>query len=138
MLLPIHKSSNGHSVSIFGRLLFHVTSASRKGLFHTVDLEGFEKWKTICDCESFKYGVRPCRHICACFEAISFWAGIPESNRDTWIDRLTFLISMGLSFFEAIESEGLKSIGAIPMPAPKPEEPEQKVREYKLTRGNKW
>lgn len=102
MLFPDYKSSNGHTVIVFGRLLFHVTSASRKAMKHTVDFEGFEHHKTICDCEAWTYGERPCRHIAAVFEAISVWAKVPELWRDDFIERLMFLIGMGHSFPESI------------------------------------
>lgn len=86
-----YKSSNGHTVTQEGRLLFKVTSASRplrivvengkkkeKGIPpHTVDLEtrDGQPIKDIeyarCDCENAHYAhARPCRHVLAVFEAL--------------------------------------------------------------------
>lgn len=126
MLFPPYKSSNRHTVSLIGRLFFYVTSASRKDLVHVVDLEGFEKWPTICDCESFRYHERPCRHIVAAIEAISAWAGIAEEHRDEFIERLSFLLSLDHGFREAMESAAIKEL----MPAP----PEiRRSRQYTIT-----
>lgn len=107
-----YKSSNGHTVTLYGRLFFTVTSASRKGRIHFVDLEKSEDWKApfLCNCEAFKWGERPCRHIKACFEALSVWGGIPEEIRDEWIDRLMFLLNMGHTFLEALQSPSLTVI----------------------------
>lgn len=114
--LPNHRSSNGHTVYEYGRLFYIVTSASRSNLFHFIDLEGFADeetnrvWPTICNCEAWKYGTRPCRHIAACLEFISYRAGVPENHREEWIDRLVFLLEMGFSFIDALESESLKHL----------------------------
>lgn len=97
---------------MYGRLFFTVTSASRKGLLHFVDLEQSEDWKavTLCTCEAFKYGLRPCRHIEACIEAIAHWCRIPEENRSEWQERLLFLLEMGKPFMEALASDSLMSL----------------------------
>lgn len=100
---------NGNAVTEYGRLFFIVSSNSRKGLIHFVDLEESPDWRArfLCTCEAFKYGERPCRHISACFHAIAHWAGIKLAIREEWADRLMFLLSMGHSFREALESPSL-------------------------------
>lgn len=105
-----YKSSNGHTVTVYGRLFFTVTSASRKGLIHFVDLEPFEQWASVCNCEAWRWGERPCRHIAACFEALSVWGEIPEQIREEWIERLMFLLNMGHTFLEALQSPSLTVI----------------------------
>lgn len=62
-----------HRIEHYGRWLFFVTSASRKGVKHLVDLEPEltdyghpdpEGRMFKCDCEADKYAVeRPCRHV---------------------------------------------------------------------------
>lgn len=60
-------SSNGHIVRQWGRGFFVVTSKSRNGLVHVVDLEE----GPVCTCEAFSYDVdRPCRHCIASVESI--------------------------------------------------------------------
>lgn len=100
--LPDYHSDH-HTVSVFGRLLFWVSSNSRKGLRHLVDLEPCEDYKSFCSCEAHAYGTRPCRHCVAALAAIAEWTGVPEDQQDEWSHRLTFLISLGYSFKEAIE-----------------------------------
>jgi hypothetical protein len=134
MLYPDYQSSNGHTVSLYGRLFFKMTSASRKGLDHYVDLErtnypdgeGRDRWySSVCDCEAWKYGERPCRHIFAAFEALAEWGHVDQSIREEWIDRLMFLLNMGHSFTEALQSESMQSLRAL---IPKP----RVAREYVL------
>jgi hypothetical protein len=67
-----------HEVKIYGRFLFWVSSASRKGMYHLVDLEaergddglplpGGEPFK--CSCEAHTFNVeKPCRHVRAVVE----------------------------------------------------------------------
>jgi hypothetical protein len=105
--LPAFQSSNHHTVFLYGRLFYIVTSASRKGKLHFVDLEGFEHWKSVCTCEAWRWGERPCRHIAACFEAIAKAAGIPEERQEEWTGRLMFLLNMGHSFLEALNSDSI-------------------------------
>lgn len=112
MRLKPYKSSNHHTIELFGRLFFKVSSASRRGLIHFVDLEESLDWhwKSVCNCEAWRYGGRPCRHIAACFEAIAHWANVREDVREEWIERLTFLLGMGYSFTEALQTESLKPL----------------------------
>lgn len=139
---PPYHSSNHHTVSLYGRLFFIVSSNSRAGLVHFVDLErtnypdseGRERFfNSICTCEAWKYGERPCRHIAACFEAIAEWAQVRPAVREEWIERLMFLLNMGHSFTEALQSESLTSLR--PVAPPKPEPPARKVRPYTLHRN---
>jgi len=117
---------NGNTVILYGRMFFVVTSNSRKGLIHFVDLEESTEWKArfLCTCEAFKYGERPCRHIRACFMAIATWAGAEESIMEEWSDRLMFLLSMGHSFRQAIQSDSICKL----QPTEKP--PQRSVRNY--------
>jgi hypothetical protein len=115
-------------------MFFIVTSNSRKGLIHFVDLEESPDWRArfLCTCEAFKYGERPCRHISACFHAIAHWAGVKEAIREEWADRLMFLLNMGHSFRQALESPSLSDLK---QSQPKPEEkpaPQRTVRKYVL------
>jgi hypothetical protein len=129
-------SSNHHRVHVFGWLLYHVTSASRRGLVHIVDLEGYEHWKTVCTCEAWRYGSRPCRHIAACLEFIAEGFNVAEDHREEWIERLIFLLSMNHEFIEAIESDALKAFRDLP---PKdPPKPVRKPRIYKLDQSKTY
>lgn len=48
----------------YTRAAYLVPSRTREGIVHLVDLEGYEREKQVCTCESFIYGgARPCRHI---------------------------------------------------------------------------
>lgn len=115
----------GNTVSEYGRLLYWVTSNSRKDLKHLVDLEGFERWPSCCACESWKYGERPCRHISACLHAIAHWAGVKEEIREEWVDTMRFLMSLGYSFRESLESESMKVLKVH-------DEPKPTVRKYRM------
>jgi hypothetical protein len=119
---------NGNTVFEYGRLFYIVTSNSRKGLIHFVDLEESEEWKArfLCTCEAFKYGERPCRHIKACFMAIATWAKVEEDVMDEWADRLMFLLSMGHSFRQALESPSICSL----QPTEAKPAPQRTVRNY--------
>lgn len=129
-----YRSSNGHTVEVRGWLLYHVTSASRAGIEHTVDLEGFEHWKTVCNCEAWKYGTRPCRHIAACLEFIAEGCSLQPNACDEWTDRLMFLLSMNHEFTEALLSPSLLSLRADPAPA----KPKRNVRQYVLKTPRKY
>jgi hypothetical protein len=107
MHLEPYQSSNGHTVTMYGRLMFLVSSASRSQVIHIVDIEEH----TVCSCEAFFYNAtRPCRHIDACLEAIAYWANIPEHNRTEWRERLHFLLEMGVLFIQALVSPSLMSL----------------------------
>lgn len=132
MIFPPFQSSNQHTVLLYGRLFFQISSASRKGLHHFVDLErtnypdgeGKDRYfNSLCTCEAFRYGERPCRHIKAAFEAIAEWANVEESIREEWTGRLMFLLNMGHSFADAIQSESMQAL------RPKPK-PNRAAREY--------
>ena len=131
MTFAPYKSSNGHTVSLYGRLWFIVTSASRKDHIHFVDIEESDEWKArfLCSCESFYFGTRPCRHIHACLEALAEWAQVREDLREEWIDRLEFLMKIGHSFLEAMTSQALQELMRVDK---EPQKPARKKRQYKL------
>jgi len=53
-----------HFVRPYTRLTYLVQSATRPGVEHLVDLEGFEHEPVVCTCEAFiQGGARPCSHI---------------------------------------------------------------------------
>lgn len=128
MILPPY-TWNGNTVIEYGRLFYIVTSNSRKGLIHFVDLEESTEWKArfLCTCEAFKFGERPCRHISACFHAIAEWCNIRQEVREEWVDRLMFLLKMGHSFRDSLQSPSLTSL----QPEP-PKTLQQAVRYYTL------
>lgn len=137
MLYPDIKSSNGHTVHLYGRLFFRVSSASRKGLDHFVDLErtnypdgeGRDRYyASICTCEAWKYGERPCRHIWASFEAIGEWANIPLEHLEEWIGRLMYLLNMGRSFSDALQSDYMQDLRT----KQEPEDEPRPARQYTL------
>lgn len=48
----------------YTRLAYFVESATRPGIEHLVDLEGYDREEVVCTCESFIMGgMRPCLHI---------------------------------------------------------------------------
>lgn len=53
-----------HAIASYTRNAYLVESATRDGIAHLVDLEGFEREKVVCTCEDFIYnGNRNCGHI---------------------------------------------------------------------------
>lgn len=123
MAPPPDFTYNGNVVSWHGRLSFYVTSNSEKDWTHLVDLEGFEKWATVCNCHAWRYGNRPCRHIKASLYTLAFWAGVKEEIRDEWCENLSFLLSMGFSFDRAMQAPMMEELKV---------KPRQSVRHYHL------
>lgn len=53
-----------HTIEAYTRNAYLVLSATRPGVAHLVDLEGFGSEGVVCTCEAFIYGgQRPCPHI---------------------------------------------------------------------------
>lgn len=98
-----YRSSNGHTVRIYGRLFFIVSSASRSGLDHFVDLEGFDQWSAVCNCEAWKFGMRPCRHIRACLELMFVPLKLSGESLEYAFSEIEFLIKLGVKVPEAFK-----------------------------------
>lgn len=91
-------------VEQYGRLFFFVKSNSRRKKKHLVDLEQFEKWPCVCNCEAWKYNVtRPvCRHVVKCIKHIIQPIPLKRAERTAVKDAVVWGLQMGIHPIEAI------------------------------------
>ncbi len=96
---------NGNTVVLYGRMFFVVTSNSRKGLIHFVDLEESPdwRWKAICTCEAWRYGERPCRHIKACIIFLLDPLKLSEEALEYAASEACFYLQLGFTIQEAFQ-----------------------------------
>lgn len=108
---------------LFGRLFARVTSNSRAGLLHWVDLEPCPDYHFECTCENRRYERSVCRHMAAFVHAIAHWTKV--HNADDWCEQVLFLMALGHSFTEALEDRSMNKFRNSP-------HPERQVRRYQL------
>lgn len=92
-------SSNHHEVTEYGRLFYHLDSASRKDMRHFVDLEDEHP---VCTCESYTYQTLACRHVKACLEYILVPFQLDEKDRDEAVEKMSLQMQIGFSFPESL------------------------------------
>lgn len=103
MNLTDYHSSNHHTVIEFGRLMYLVSSNSRKHLIHLVDMEPCDDYVMKCACEAHKYGERVCRHISSVVEYLLAPLNLEDEEWHHAKSTISLSLQLGFNIQEAIQ-----------------------------------